>query len=102
MTATNTDKTGAPTTVSSEPGRFTISVDGSPVGYAEFTDRAGRRTFFHTEVDPAFQGRGLATIVVAAALAATRDAGLRIVAPCSMVADYLEKSAAYDDLVDPA
>jgi predicted GNAT family acetyltransferase len=102
MTATKTDKTGVPTTVTSEPGRFTISVDGRPVGFAEFTERAGRRTFFHTEVDPPFQGRGLATIVVAAALEATRDAGLRIVAPCSMVADYLEKSGAYDDLVDPA
>ena len=102
MTATTPDKTGAPTTVTSEPGRFTISVDGRTVGFAEFSDRTGRRTFFHTEVDPAFQGRGLASIVVKAALDATRDAGLRIVAPCSMVADYLAKSGAYAELVDPA
>jgi uncharacterized protein len=101
MTATQPDKTGAAATVGSEPGRFTISVDGQLAGFAEFADDAGRRTFFHTEVDRAFQGRGLATIVVAAALEATRDAGLRIVAPCSMVADYLEKSGAYADLVDP-
>jgi uncharacterized protein len=102
MSVTTTDKTGAPTTVAAEAGRFTIAVEGRPVGFAEFSDREGRRTFFHTEIDPAFQGRGLATIVVAAALEATRDAGLRIVAPCSMVADYLEKHRAYDDLVDPA
>lgn len=102
MSLTTTDKTGAPTTVTAESGRFTIAVEGRPVGFAEFTDRDGRRTFFHTEVDNAFQGRGLATIVVSAALEATRDAGLRIVAPCSMVADYIEKSGAYDELVDPA
>jgi uncharacterized protein len=95
-----TDRTGAPTTVTAEPGRFSIAVDGRTVGYAEYTDGAGVRTFFHTVVDPAYQGRGLASIVVAAALEATRTAGLRIAAPCSMVADYLDKSGAYDDLVD--
>jgi predicted GNAT family acetyltransferase len=102
MTATATDKTGAPVTVTAEPGRFSIAVAGSTVGFAEYSDHAGRRTFFHTEVNPAFQGRGLASIVVAAALDATRAAGLRIVAPCSMVADYLTRSGAYDDLVDQA
>jgi predicted GNAT family acetyltransferase len=101
MTTTPADKTGASTTVSREPGRFTIAVDGRQVGFAEFTDAGGRRTFPHTVVDEAFQGRGLATILVATALQATRADGLRIVAPCSMVADYLEKSGAYDDLVDP-
>ena len=31
-----TDKTGAPTTVTTEADRFTIAVDGQPVGLAEF------------------------------------------------------------------
>ena len=35
------------------------------------------------------------------ALAATRDAGLRIVAVCPMVADYLDKHHDFDDVVDP-
>jgi predicted GNAT family acetyltransferase len=101
VTTTPPDKTGASTTVSREAGRFTIAVDDRQVGFAEFTDAGGRRTFPHTVVDEAFQGRGLATILVAAALQATRADGLRIVAPCSMVADYLDKSGEYDDLVDP-
>jgi uncharacterized protein len=102
MATTPADKTGASTTVIRETNRFTIAVDGRQVGFAEFTDAGGRRTFPHTVVDEAFQGRGLATILVAAALEETRADGLRIVAPCSMVADYLQKSGAYDDLVDPA
>jgi predicted GNAT family acetyltransferase len=102
MTTTPADKTGASTTVIRESNRFTIAVDGRQVGFAEFTDAGGRRTFPHTVVDEAFQGRGLATILVAAALEETRADGLRILAPCSMVADYLQKSGAYDDLVDPA
>ena len=94
------DKTGATATVTEEPGRFTIDVDGQRVGMAEFSDRNGQRSFLHTETSSEFQGRGLATILVAEAVSATRDAGLRIAAPCSMVADYLAKHPEYDGIVD--
>ena len=59
-----TDKTGAPTTVAAESDRFTIAVEGQSVGLAEFADHDGQRVFTHTEVDDAFEGRGLATILV--------------------------------------
>ncbi|TPG35139.1 GNAT family N-acetyltransferase [Mycolicibacterium hodleri] len=97
----STDKTGAETTVVSEPGRFAIAVDGQTVGFAEYTDRDGRRTFPHTEVGTEFQGRGLATILVGEALNATREADLRIVPACSMVADYVDKHPEYADITDP-
>ena len=96
-----TDKTGAPTTVTAESDRFTISVEDQKVGFTEFTDRDGQRVFTHTEVDDNFEGRGLATILVNAALQATREAGLRIVAVCPMVANYVEKHAELSDVVDP-
>ncbi len=96
-----TDKTGAPTAVDAEADRFTISVDGQAVGLAEFADRDGQRIFTHTEVADGFEGRGLATILVGEALQATRDAGLRIVAACPMVAAFVEKHDEYDDVVDP-
>ena len=88
------------TTVTAESDRFVIAVDGKPVGLAEYVDRNGRRIFPHTEVDPAFRGRGLATTLVAEALRATREAGLRIVPECSMVADYVDKHPEYDDITD--
>ena len=96
-----TDKTGAPTTVTTEADRFTIAVDGRSVGLAEFADRDGQRVFLHTEVADGFEGRGLATILIAEALQATRDAGLRIVAVCPMVAGYVGKHHEFDDVVDP-
>jgi predicted GNAT family acetyltransferase len=96
-----TDKTGAPTTVTAGTDRFTIAVDGTQVGLVDFVDHDGQRIFLHTEVDDAFEGRGLAGILVSEALAATRDAGLRIVAVCQMVAGYLDKHHDFDDLVDP-
>ncbi|MCV7302269.1 N-acetyltransferase [Mycobacterium barrassiae] len=97
-----TDKTGATTTVNQEADRFTISVDGTVAGFTEIIDRDGRRTFPHTEVDDAFQGRGLASILIGEALEQTRAAGLRIVPVCSMVASYVEKHPEFADVVDAA
>ncbi|BBY44960.1 acetyltransferase [Mycolicibacterium celeriflavum] len=96
-----TDKTGAPTEVTAESDRYTISVDGKRVGLAEFADRNGQRVFTHTEVDGEFEGRGLATILIGEALQSTRDAGLRIVPVCKMVASYLDKHEEFADVVDP-
>ncbi len=94
-----TDKTGAPTTVTAEAARYTIAVEGNEVGHAEFIDRDGRRVFTHTEVDENYEGRGLATILIAEALQATRDAGLRIVAKCPMVANNVGKHDEFKDFV---
>lgn len=56
--------------------------------------------FTHTEVDEDYEGRGLATVLIGQALQETRDAGLRIVAKCPMVAAYVKKHAEYSDIVD--
>ena len=96
-----TDKTGAPTTVTQESDRFSITVDGQKAGFTEYADRDGQRIFPHTEVADEFEGRGLATILVNEALQATRDAGLRIVAVCPLVAAFVKKHHEFDDVVDP-
>lgn len=97
---TQTDKTGAATTVTQQSDRYTISVDGNEVGKAEFVDRDGRRVFTHTEVDDNYEGRGLATILIGEALQQTRDAGIPIVAECPMVADYISKHDEFKDSVE--
>ncbi|KWX67540.1 GNAT family N-acetyltransferase [Mycobacterium sp. NAZ190054] len=96
------DRTGAPTTVTREAGRFVIEVDGRKVGLADFHDRDGRRIFPHTEVLPQFQGRGLATILVAEALRETKAEGLRVVPTCWMVAEYVDRHPEYADIADRA
>ncbi|WP_460357924.1 GNAT family N-acetyltransferase [Mycobacterium sp. ZZG] len=96
-----TDKNGAPTEVTDDSDRFTISVDGTKAGLTEYIDHDGQRIFPHTEIDDAFSGRGLATILVQQALEATRAAGLRIVPVCSMVAGFIDKHPEFNDLVDP-
>ena len=86
------------------PGRsrFEILVDGAVVGKTYYRDDDGRRTFTHTEVDPSHQGRGLATQLIEFALAATREAGLRIAAECPTVTAYLGRHPEFDDIVDAA
>ncbi|MCV7344522.1 GNAT family N-acetyltransferase [Mycolicibacterium rhodesiae] len=95
------DKTGAETTVTAGKNQFTVEVDGRQVGVADYVDHDGQRIFHHTEVDNAFEGRGLASIMVGESLAATRDAGLRIVAVCPMVAKYIEKHPEFQNVADP-
>ncbi|WP_326548759.1 GNAT family N-acetyltransferase [Mycolicibacterium sp. ND9-15] len=96
-----TDKTGAPTGVTKESDRFVIAVEGKPAGFTEIADRDGQRIFPHTEIDDSFQGRGLATILIGEALGQTRDAGMRIVPICEMVASYVDKNDEFADVVDP-
>ena len=95
------DKTGAQTTVSAQDGKYTIAVEGETVGFADFADRGDERVFYHTVIDPAFGGRGLATILVEHALDAARADSKRIVPVCSMVANVIEKHPEFADLTDP-
>lgn len=96
-----TDKTGAEATVTAEKDRYVIAVDDKRVGLADFADRDNQRVFYHTEIDPAYGGRGLATILVEEALTATRNEGKRIVPVCSMIGTVLKKHPEYDDITDP-
>ena len=96
-----TDKTGAEATVSAAEGKYTIAVAGETVGLAAVADRDNQRVFYHTEVEERFGGRGLATILVAEALAATRMDGKHVVAVCPMVAAYIKKHPEFTDITDP-
>ena len=97
---TLTDETGTPVTVHEGADAFTIAVDGTTVGLTSYADEGHQRVFPHTEVDDAYQGRGLATILIGEALARTRDEGLRIVPMCPTVADYIRKHPEYADITD--
>lgn len=95
-----TDKTGAEATVNPADGKYTVAVDGQTVGLTAFADRNGQRIFYHTEVDPQYGGRGLATIVIGEALKATRADGKRIVPVCPTAADYVKKHPEFADVTD--
>ncbi|OBK10757.1 GNAT family N-acetyltransferase [Mycobacterium asiaticum] len=95
------DKTGADVTITDENRKYTISVEGQVVGLADYADRGQQRVFHHTEIDPEFGGRGLATLLLEQALQDTQAAGKRIVPVCSMVVTVLKKHPEYNDITDP-
>jgi predicted GNAT family acetyltransferase len=81
--------------------RYEIAVDDQRAGLSLYLEDDGRRIFFHTEVDDAYEGQGLAAILVAHALDDTRAAGLRVVATCPYVTQFVRQHPEYADLVDP-
>lgn len=87
--------------------QFDIEVDGQAVGHLDFVDhdpgdgKPIQRVLFHTKVDEAYGGRGLAGKLVGEALDATRAEGLHVVAVCPYVEKFVSKHPEYDDLVVP-
>ncbi|MFF0485325.1 GNAT family N-acetyltransferase [Streptomyces sp. NPDC004435] len=84
-----------------ERHRYEILVDGERAGLTAYRDRDDRRVFFHTEIDDAYAGRGLAGILVEQALTDVRAAGMRIVPVCPYVAKFLKKHEEFADITDP-
>ncbi|GAT74354.1 GNAT family N-acetyltransferase [Microbacterium hydrocarbonoxydans] len=72
-----------------DASRYEIHVDGTLAGFAEYDLRPGTIRFIHTEVDPAFQGQGLAAILAKGALTDAVASGLTIVPLCPYIAKYL-------------
>jgi predicted GNAT family acetyltransferase len=78
--------------------RFELDVGGA-VAFANY--RLGPSTVIitHTETPRALRGRGIASELVQGALQLIRADGLKVVAGCGFVADYLRKHPEFADLV---
>jgi predicted GNAT family acetyltransferase len=82
---------------------YQILVDGRRAGLTAYRDHGDQRVFYHTEVDDAYAGQGLAAQLVRAALTESRAQGKRIVPVCPYVAAFLKKNAdEFADIADPA
>ncbi|NUP26069.1 MAG: N-acetyltransferase [Nocardia sp.] len=79
--------------------RFEITVDGAVAGYTEYQDTGGERAFVHTEVDPRFDGRGYARVLVEGALNATHREGLGALPMCRQVQQFIETHPPYLSMV---
>jgi predicted GNAT family acetyltransferase len=84
--------------------RYEIHVGDVEAGFTVFrVDPRGRLIFPHTEVDPAFRGRGIAQRLVAAAMADVARRGETVIPHCPVVAAYLRQNEVPGlDIVWPA
>ncbi|MGM4906029.1 GNAT family N-acetyltransferase [Tardiphaga sp. 866_E4_N2_1] len=78
--------------------RFELDV-GDSVAFANYRRAGDRVIITHTETPPALRGRGIASELVKGALGLIRADGLKVVAGCSFVVDYLRQHPDYADLV---
>ncbi|MEZ3161425.1 GNAT family N-acetyltransferase [Microbacterium sp. BWT-B31] len=76
-----------------DAGRYEIHVGDVLGGFSEFEIAPnGELIFPHTEVDPAFRGRGLSTALIAAAMNDVASRGERIVPLCPVVRRYVREN----------
>ena len=79
--------------------RYEAVLGDRVVGFAEYRPVTGRRIFIHTEVDPAFEGRGYGSRIARAALDDVRARGLKATVHCPFISEYVEQHREYDDIV---
>lgn len=79
--------------------RYEITTRGEVAGFLDYRQGPGRLDLVHTEIDPKFEGQGLAAQLVQGALDDARASGHRIVPSCSYVARFVERHPDYQDLL---
>jgi uncharacterized protein len=78
--------------------RFELDVEGS-VAFANYRLTPSSVIITHTETPRGLRGRGVASELVRGALQLIRADGLKVVAGCGFVVDYLRKHPECGDLV---
>jgi hypothetical protein len=77
--------------------RYELDVNGA-TAFANYRLAPGKVIITHTETPPALRGRGIASQLVQGALEQIRANGLKVVAGCGFVVDYLQKHPEYSDI----
>jgi predicted GNAT family acetyltransferase len=81
--------------------RYELHVGGELAGFVEY--RLGQHdtviSLVHTEIEPAFQGKGLATHLARYSLDDARKRGLRVLPSCPYISSWIKKRPDYTDLV---
>jgi uncharacterized protein len=76
-----------------------LDESGVVAGFAEYVDHRGTRVMFHTEVDDAFEGKGVGSTLAQAALDDAIGRGDPVRVTCSFLQSWIEKHPEYADKV---
>ena len=79
--------------------RFELHSGSEVAAYCEYNELKGALLFTHTEVLPAFEGKGFGSRLVAHALDDVRKRGLHAIPACPFVSGYIRKHPDYLDVV---
>jgi predicted GNAT family acetyltransferase len=78
--------------------RYEARLGDVVVGFSEYRRVGNRVIFLHTEIDPAFEGRGFGGRLAAGALDDVRVRALTFTAKCPFISAYLKRHPEYEDL----
>lgn len=82
--------------------RYEAWLDGQLAGFAEYTPAQQALVFTHTEVDPAFEGKGVGSTLAKGALDDVRAKGdVQVKPQCAFISAYIDKHPEYQELVRP-
>jgi predicted GNAT family acetyltransferase len=81
--------------------RFDLLVDDKPAGLIAYTRHGPSIALVHTQVDPAYEGKGYGSVLARGALEALRAEGVRVIPLCPFIQGYLKRHPEYLDLVSP-
>jgi uncharacterized protein len=93
------DETTPQVRENAEHHRFEIWLADEPAGKAVYRGGGELYEFLHTEIDPAFGGQGLGSILIRRTLDTVRARGAQVLPFCPFVKAYIAKHPAYVDLV---
>ena len=79
--------------------RYELRADGELAGFVEYRLRDQVISLVHTEVDPRFQGAGLATHLARFSLDDARKRHLAVLPFCPYIQAWITKHPEYTDLV---
>jgi predicted GNAT family acetyltransferase len=83
-----------------EAHRYEVTVDGRVAGFVLYRRRHPRQTVLvHTEIDEAFEGEGLGSVLAAGALDDIRVNAGSVVPACPFIARFIARHHEYMDLV---
>ena len=81
--------------------RYELHVDGKLAGFITYHIRGQAISLNHTEVDPGFQGGGIAGHLARYALDDARKRDLAVLPYCPYVRSWIKRHPEYADLVPP-
>ncbi|MBW0273364.1 hypothetical protein ATM97_25110 [Nocardia sp. MH4] len=79
-----------------EKNRYDVFYDGALAGFAEYIERDNDTDFIHTEIDGAFAGKGLGSVLARQAVEDVIARGRTITAHCPFIRGWLDKHPEYD------
>ncbi|MDT4915658.1 MAG: uncharacterized protein QOI15_239 [Pseudonocardiales bacterium] len=82
-----------------ELSRYEVLVDGEVAGFTEYATHGDQVDLLHTEVEPKYEGRGLASRLIGETLDDLRERGLRAMPYCPFVRKYIGRHPEYVELI---